>query len=131
MLYNPSQPEVWLKFAESDLAFAKVKRTQAMMIEKQLFHAQQAAEKALKAVLVLYGVQPPKNHNIKILAEMLPEDLEIPESVLEAAILTQYSTILRYPGLFESATESQRQKAVKITAGVLDWSAGLINRSSK
>lgn len=120
-----------MKFAESDLAYAKVKRAQVMMIEKRLFHAQQAAEKALKAVLVLHGVQPPKYHNIKILLEMLPEDLEIPESVLDAAILSQYSTILRYPGLFESATESQRQKAVKIASCVLEWSANLINQSRK
>ena len=58
MVRDPSDPKVWVQFAESDLAFANVKRTAKMMIEKQLFHAQQCAENAIKAVMVWHRCAP-------------------------------------------------------------------------
>ena len=43
----------WLRHAESDLSLAQIKRNgDEILIETLCFHAQQAAEKALKAVLV-------------------------------------------------------------------------------
>lgn len=54
MLPEPHQtgsPEEWLRYARSDLMIAKITPTAAMMLEGLCFHAQQTAEKALKAIL--------------------------------------------------------------------------------
>ncbi len=36
------------------------------------FHAEQAAEKALKALLVAGGIDPPRTHDLELLAGLLP-----------------------------------------------------------
>lgn len=36
------------------------------------FHAEQAAEKALKALLVVAGIDPPRAHDLELLAGLLP-----------------------------------------------------------
>jgi len=126
MVHDPSDPDVWLKFARSDLEYANVKRTSAMLVEKQLFHAQQCAEKSIKAVLVFAEIQPPKMHNIRELLDLLPQAIEIPDGVVAATSLTRYSTIDRYPGLYENATEKMRKEAVALAETVLDWATSII-----
>jgi HEPN domain-containing protein len=47
-----STPEEWMKHAESDFMLAQLARDNATVLSQQVcFHAQQAAEKALKALL--------------------------------------------------------------------------------
>jgi len=49
----PGSPEEWLDFAKSDLQMAEVgKRELSIRRELVCFHAQQAAEKAIKGVLL-------------------------------------------------------------------------------
>jgi HEPN domain-containing protein len=43
--------EIWLKYAKSDLLIAEVE-TDGVLFETRCFHAQQAVEKVLKAVLI-------------------------------------------------------------------------------
>jgi HEPN domain-containing protein len=126
MVHDPSNPDVWLKFARSDLAYANVERTSAMLVEKQLFHAQQGAEKSIKAVLIFVKIQPPKMHNIRELLDLLPPSTEIPDKVAAASSLTRYSTINRYPGLYENATENMRKEAVALAETVLHWATAII-----
>lgn len=45
-------PSMWLAYARSDLALARVGPGAEVLAEALSFHAQQAAEKGLKAVLV-------------------------------------------------------------------------------
>jgi HEPN domain-containing protein len=53
----------WLLHAESHLNYAKLGRDQPTILPNQVaFHAQQAAEKALKAVLVCALVEFPRTH---------------------------------------------------------------------
>lgn len=54
-------PEVaarWLAYADSDLAVARGADRPGVLTETLCFHAQQAAEKAIKAVLVAGGAEP-------------------------------------------------------------------------
>ena len=50
-------PEAWLEYARSDLALAQQPRVPAVRWEPLCFHAQQAVEKAIKAVLLQHGVE--------------------------------------------------------------------------
>ena len=42
----------WLRYARSDLALASLSPSAGIMLETFCFHSQQAAEKAIKAVLI-------------------------------------------------------------------------------
>jgi HEPN domain-containing protein len=46
----------WLVYARSDLELARRGKSPAILLETLCFHAQQAAEKALKAVLIHLGI---------------------------------------------------------------------------
>lgn len=56
--YPPDDPREWLNRARSDLALAKVAQ-ESVYLEDLCFHAQQGAEKAIKALLVKLGVEFP------------------------------------------------------------------------
>jgi hypothetical protein len=56
----PGSPQEWLNHAKSDLRLVHLAATDELMRREQAcFHAQQAAEKAIKAVLVLGGIEFP------------------------------------------------------------------------
>lgn len=85
---DPDTPEAWLAFAHSDLALAAA-TVPGVMRENLCFHAQQAAEKSLKAVLIARKVVFPKTHSIKLLIELLPNDIERTPALLDAVSLTE------------------------------------------
>ena len=67
--------KLWLTKAKTDLALAKVILKKGPDLEPWAagFHAQQAAEKSMKAVLVAEGIEPPRDHtNTRRLAERTP-----------------------------------------------------------
>ena len=60
------------------------------------FHAQQAAEKALKALLVARGTEPPYTHDLGALAALLPGEVHLGVSPDELGELTTHATGSRY-----------------------------------
>ena len=92
-----ASPGDWLRHARSDLEPARVRRPFEVLFEGLCFHAQHAAEKALKAVLIANGVPPQKTHNIRTLLDLLPPDIMAPQEVESAASLTDYAVASRYP----------------------------------
>ena len=61
----------WLTEARSDLALARIDKPTLVSWEALCFHAQQAAEKGLKAVLVHFQVDFPRTHSIGELIGLL------------------------------------------------------------
>jgi HEPN domain-containing protein len=58
----------WLLHAESDLTYAKLGQAERAILRNQVtFHAEQAAEKAFKAVLVHAAVEFPKTDDLQAL----------------------------------------------------------------
>ena len=68
--FPPDDPREWINRARSDLAIAK-NRTVYAYLEDLCFHAQQAAEKAIKAVMILRGIEFPYTHDLSRLLTML------------------------------------------------------------
>lgn len=122
----PGSPADWLRYAYSDLELARVKRPPKVLFEGLCFHAQQAVEKALKAVLIANGVPPTKTHNIRTLLDLLPPDVVPPEEVEYAAGLTDYAVISRYPGDFESIDEKEYKETVQLAETVVFWAERII-----
>jgi HEPN domain-containing protein len=87
------------------------------------FHSQQAAEKALKALLIAIGMRPPKTHRIELLLELLEREGiktdEIRHSKPEN--LSDYAVEARYPDFEEEPTEEEAHEALKIAREVVEW----------
>jgi HEPN domain-containing protein len=95
----------WLAFARDDLRAAQVVMA-ADMPGKVCFHAQQAVEKALKAVIAENGESaPPRTHSMAELFRHLPEGfLSEIQSDLEEALDTYYLWT-RYPDAVPGSIE--------------------------
>src|SRR5437667_12342415 len=88
----PDDPREWLNRARSSLAKARGGAAfPEVYLEDLCFDAQQAAEKAIKAVLLHLGVRFPYVHDLALLLT-LPEQAGqvLPEQVQAAAALTDY-----------------------------------------
>lgn len=73
------------------------------------FHAQQAVEKTLKAVLTLRGQVYPRTHNLVLLAQALEDaGLLLPQSPDALATLVPYGVALRYDALDEDEPRLDR-----------------------
>ena len=57
--FPPDDPREWLNHARSNLAMAK-NRIPEVYLEDLCFEAQQAAEKAIKAVMIMRDIEFPK-----------------------------------------------------------------------
>ena len=122
----PGSPADWLRYAYSDLELARVRRPSKVLFEGLCFHAQQAAEKALKAILITKSVPPPKTHNIRTLLDLLPQEVTVPEEIEDATSLTDYAVTNRYPGDFESVDEEEYKEAVRLAETVVLWAERII-----
>ena len=116
------RPECWLRHADSDLCLAR-SRAGVALPEHKCFHAQQAAEKALKAVCVARGVRFPLTHDIAELIDALRDDgAEVPDSLEAADELSDYAVKTRYPGVpARPIVERDRRRAVALAGAVLKW----------
>jgi HEPN domain-containing protein len=86
----------WMHSAQSDLALARLSDDERIAPEILAFHAQQAAEKALKALLVRRQVEFPFIHTIGPLLNLCREaGFEGTEALSSTAILTRYAVARR------------------------------------
>jgi HEPN domain-containing protein len=120
---SPDDPQEWLNRARSNLQRAKADaRLSDVYLEDLCFDAQQAAEKAIKAVLLHLGVQFPYVHDLTALLGLIEERGEvIPAEVKQAGRLTRFAVATRYPGLTEPVTEEEYEKAVAVAEVVVRW----------
>lgn len=65
-------------------------------IRARIFHSQQAAEKAMKAVIAASGRRPEWTHNLTVLEDDLPDGCSTGVSSEDIATLTGYETTSRY-----------------------------------
>ncbi len=109
----------WLEHAKSDLALASIDPPPGVLYELLCFHAQQAAEKAMKAVLIHFGIDFPYTHNLQRLIELLPAQMRAARPIAQAAALNAYAAQTRYPGETEPVTQEEYEEALKLASEVL------------
>ena len=101
----------WLLRADEDLQVTeRLLQTAPPILASAAYHAQQAAEKALKAFLAAHNVAPPLTHNLEeLLASCVAIDVSFGQFATAARTLTPYATRFRYPGgpLAPSSTEAE------------------------
>jgi len=114
-------PRQWLHIAEADLALASVPLPPRGLYEQLCFHAQQAVEKSLKAILVGRSIDFPQTHSIQRLIDLLPSDIARPSNLFLSARLTEYAVTARYPGDDEPVDEEEYREALRIATAILAW----------
>lgn len=106
----------WLNKAENDLQTTDILlKSDIENFESIGFHAQQSAEKFIKAMLVRHQVEFPKTHDISRLRSLvLNIDSVLSENLEPADALTPYGVEFRYPGDFPDLTREQAVSAFQI-----------------
>ena len=125
-----ASPQEWLVHAQSDLQLARLARTQTSILAEQVcFHAQQACEKALKAVLLSKHIQFPLTHDLEALLELAQAGgVALPKAVEDVGILTPYAVEARYPGQPEEIATSEVDEAIGLADTVLQWAVELVGK---
>lgn len=110
----------WLAKARGDLKVARhLLGADADFAFGAAFHAQQAAEKALKEALVWHQVAFPKTHDLGRLAELLrPAVARLPTPIERAIALTSYGVEVRYPADLPEPTVAEARDALALAEAV-------------
>lgn len=123
----PSRARDWFSQAVRDLEQAKDSQ-KAGRHEWACFAAQQAAEKAVKALHLHLG-QEAWGHVIAKLLQELPEAIQIPQDLLEKArVLDNFYIPARYPNShpqgapFEHYGSLQSEAAINYASEIIDFS---------
>ena len=110
---------MWLGHALGDLEASRARAGREMRPRHVANHAQQAAEKALKAAVVLADKTPPKTHDLEGLRAMLPDGWQAKRRPLDLERLSTYGTQARYPDNAIQVTAIQSAVAVRQAIAVV------------
>ena len=112
----------WLTKANMDCEAAAFELTaEPPFVEDIVFHAQQAAEKALKAYLAWNDIPFRKTHDLaEIGRQCAAIDPSLEPLLVRAARLTEYSWKFRYPGDAEEPTREEAERALVLAREVVD-----------
>ncbi|MCY3857500.1 MAG: HEPN domain-containing protein [Gammaproteobacteria bacterium] len=99
----------WLRFAAEDLDAARRLLADRSSAPRHVcWHSQQAAERALKAALVLEGIDFPFTHDLNALRNLLPDSWPVREDLAE---LTGWAVQARYPGQWPEPSAADAVRA--------------------
>lgn len=124
--------QLWLRVARADLDIATEPNvTDPFALGLRCYHSQQAAEKALKAVLVCHEADVPRTHILADLFVLLHDIAAVPPEVEAARQLTVYATSTRYPGEIIEATVHDQHDAAELAHTVVEWAASIVERANE
>lgn len=97
---DPDNPLAWVDYAEEDYTVAQscLRRKKPLTISA-CFHAQQCAEKYLKAILTSRKALFPKTHDLRLLNNLCTQAgvlVEVDRDLLD--LLSSFAARTRYPG---------------------------------
>ena len=111
----------WLRWAQEDLTVAeRIAVDDEVVPRAACVFAHQAAEKAIKALLVDRGTDPPKLHDLDRLAARLPEDDNVRFDSIDLPELTRWAIEGRYPDDAEEATPADSRQSIVVAREVLE-----------
>lgn len=123
---DPSNPASWAERAEEDYLMARsALRRKRPLAYSACFHAQQCAEKYLKALLVAKGLVFPKTHDLLVLRDLIEKSgVTIAVEAKQLQILSDYAVWTRYPG--EDPTVEDAREAMAIAKSVRHFARRLL-----
>ena len=125
--YPPDDPREWLNRAHSNIVLAKNVNSATVYLEDLCYTAQQASEKAIKAVCIHNNIPYPYIHDLAALITILIQNgITVPQEIQESAKLTRYAIMTRYPHPRSVVNEEEYQRAIIIAGDVIRWCEGEI-----
>lgn len=120
------------KARQNEFALEKLMSDPASPDEILGFHAQQAVEKTLKAVLASHDVRYPFMHDLKTLVDMLGKSMiSYPQQLEEVRLLTPFATVFRYEYLpVEPRRPLDRSWALDCVRQVRAWAEGILGEKT-
>ena len=110
---NAPEAERWLTYARSDLDAAHALLRGPEHYPRQVcFLAQQSAEKALKALLVLLDIEFPYTHDLDRLRESVPPGWRVKAEFPQLYALSIWAVEARYPGDLPEVVEADAREAL-------------------
>ena len=109
----------WLAFARGDLESATALLGTRTPNRNVGYLAQQAAEKALKAVILLDNAPFEMTHDLTAVAAQLPADFPAPVDIADLAWLADLETSARYPDEGDTITGDDGQRSVRMAESIL------------
>lgn len=89
------------------------------------FHAQQAVEKSVKAVLAARGVSFPRTHDLGYLVDLVAEnDIEAPAALASADTLGPWAVEFRYESQSEPGLD--REAALGLVEDIRVWATAVV-----
>lgn len=132
----------WLKFAQTDFDCTEY-LYKAPLHPRPLnvicYHCQQAAEKAIKALIVYFGSQGgmPKVHDLSFLLNQVKNMIQTQKGIeithdfmVMADGLSKYGIAPRYPNEID-VDEPQTAKALRDSAAIMEWVKQTIDAKAK
>lgn len=112
---SPDDPKAWVAKAFNDLlCITNNVHADEVPWDTVAYHAQQAAEKMLKACLVSRGIEVPRTHDLgRLVGECLAAGIPIDAVTQDCDLLTPYGISSRYPGDEPDVLEVEARQAVE------------------
>ena len=115
----------WVRNAQADLAICRATSDLVGRYPASVaFHAQQAMEKAIKAILVFEQIDFPRTHDLERLAALVPSDWHLRLPAEDLGRMSQFAAETRYPiedwNQVPEVTEAEAEHAIVAAAGVID-----------
>jgi len=113
----------WIKYAQADFdTVSLLKNHHPIHIEIICFHCQQAAEKALKAILAYHDEDIPRTHDLIPILELCEAHCPgvVDEFSDQADRLSGFAVIQRYPNEIET-TKEDMDAAIKAAEQILSY----------
>lgn len=112
----------WLRFAMEDLDVARaIVAGEHGVARLACWHAQQAAEKTLKAGLIFHQISFPRTLDLDLLNQLLPTSWRIIDQADRLSELSEWAVEARYPGDWPEAMASDAERAVQTASVVDQW----------
>lgn len=129
--YPPEDPREWLNRPRSNLALASA-QGEGVYLEDLCFNAQQAVEKAIKALLIQRHVEFPYVHDIAELLTVLEQaGQKLSHLIRQAERLTRFAVFTRYPGIAPPIGPEEYTEAMHIAREVVQWAEELLRSRSE
>ena len=125
-------PEDWLRHAKSDLAVAQsIENNSDVLPNQTAFHAQQAAEKAIKGAMIHAGIAFPLTHDLQdLIKRWTSSGRAWPAALINVKTLTPYAVESRYPGYIHQVSRAEVRAAIEVAEQVIAWADALLHPTS-
>ena len=120
--FPPDDPREWLNRARSSLRLAEG-RSDGVYLEDLCYAAQEAAEKAIKAVMMARDVAFPYVHQLEVLLDVLEAaGFPVPPEVRKVARVAAFRPDQRYPGR-QVVTAARHARSLEGARSIVDWAS--------